>query len=439
MTPVFDRSRSEAYAKCPRKRFLEYEYPTGMEVNGLQRKAHAVTLLTGGMVHRGLEHLLTSKLLGEAIAVALELYDDTIAERGIMDDEVSQIGTEDDMYRTWVVKVQRALIEALVRGWERVCWPRIVQEFDVLEVEREERATFHYDTEHELTLLARMDVLLRRKADGLMFIRNFKTINEASDRKIQAFRYDTQTISEVLATEQRINNQPSIWNPAAIDGIKLGGVIYDLLVKGKKNLQYPRGSGIWHNSSPLIWCFHNESQSSADLPALAAKWEYTCSEPHQMGRGFCNGNANHTLGKGWERKLVTEVFEASPIEEWLDWLAENEPQPLQDQFITLPAIERTPFDVETWLQSVLPEEIRIHEMAEECREQVADDGLLESLPLLDARFPKHTANGNCIWPNKCPMFDICWGGASQLDDPREEGEFIDRVANHPEAITSDVI
>lgn len=418
MNVVFDRSRSEAFSKCPRLRFLQYEFPNAEGVNGLQRKAHAVPLLTGSMVHRALQKMLTATPIEGAIAGALFEYDYAIQERGIEEDELPP-------EPQWIAKVQRALIEALVRGWERVVWPRIQAEFDVLEVEREERATFQYGNDDELTLMARMDALLRRKADQQLFIRNFKTISDASERKIQSFRYDTQTISEVLATEQRIQQ-------------KISGVIYDLLVKGPKKVQYPRDSGAWHNTSPLIWCYFNESQSSTDLMALAAKWEYECPEPHQMGRGFCEGHRKHTLGKGWERKLVTDLLPGG-VSEWLDWLAENESQLLRDQFVTLPAIERTEFDVQTWLQSVLPEEIRINASAEPLRKYIEQEGLLAALPMLNVTFPKHTANGNCVWPNRCPMHDICWGALSAVDKPEESELYMPREANHPEQAASDVL
>jgi hypothetical protein len=444
---VFDRSRNETYQKCPRKRFLEYEYPvtcaacngTGWanpdggqdddapclacnggldrsQVNGLTRRVHATPLLTGQEVHRGIEFMLNGYGEDAAVFSALAHYDEAV------NDGLDDVNEEMSPQSITVVRVQRALIEALVRGWARFVWPRVEAEFDVIEVEKEERARFVFEFA-DFILLARTDAILRRKADGRYFVRNFKTISEAKDYKIEGFRYDTQTISEVVAVEQRL-------------GHEVDGVIYDFLVKGAKKQQYPRESNVWHNASPLIWAFYNESMSSTDLPALAAKWDWMCLNSHTMGRGkLCEGGKNHTLGKGWDKRLVTDVL-ANGILDWFNWLEENENQLLLDQFVTIPPIMRTPFDIETWRRSIFAMEYRIHQSAEVCREEVRTIGMVNALPILDQHFPKHTHNSNCLFPTKCQMFDICWGAVSAVDDPLETELFKARQPNHPEVVVS---
>jgi hypothetical protein len=416
-TITFDRSRNEAFCKCPRLRFLSYEYPPNQDhpeaPNGLQRVAHAVPLLTGGMIHKAIEFILTGYDVNAAVANALAAYDEAIEKRGI---DVEEMAPEP----TWIVKVQRALIEALVRGWEAYTLPRILDEYEVLDVEHEERAEF-IDGDTKWIMLARADAIVKRRSDGLLFIRNPKTISELKDYKIKGYRYDTQTISEVLAVEQRLDQ-------------KVSGVIYDFLIKGKKAVQYPRNSGVWHNSSPLIWCYWKEGQTGIESPEVASRWDYECSEPHKQGNGhLCMGGKFHKLGKGWGRMLVTDAF-PNGIVDWFAWLEEFDPALIRDQFQTIPAIERTPFDVTTFMQGVLPEEARIAASAEVCRDAIRRDGFVASLPILDHHFPKHTHNSACLFPSRCSMLDVCWGATGTLDDIPESELYMYREPHHPEQI-----
>lgn len=408
---VFDRSRHEAYEKCPRLRFLAYEVPVDIPLDlaqyapiyGLQRAQRAVPLLSGGSVHKLIEHFLNGWGEDAAVLNALEAYDAEVAACGIEADELAP-------EPTWVIKVQRALIEALGRGWIRYVWPGVEQEFDIITIEQEMRVTIA-----GVTLLARADLIMQRKSDQRLFVRNFKTINEASAKKRAAFRYDTQSISEVLAASAHI-------------GQEVDGVIYDLLVKGPRKAQYPPKSGVWHNVSPLIWCYVKEGQSGVTDDEIATRWEWNCTAPHKMANHHqCPGGREHKLGKGWNRKLVTDVFPEG-IVQWFEYLEHFDPELLREQFITLEPIMRSPYDVEVWKRSVLGEETMIATKAQMVRDVMGEQGLQSVLPILDQAFPKHTAHGNCLWPSNCVMHDICWGTAAA--DPLENG-YQPRKPNHP--------
>lgn len=445
---IFDRSRHEAYEKCPRKRFLEYELPMQFvqvdvlpngdeeggvyEARGISKRNVAVPLLSGSMVHKVAEFFLNGYGEDAAIASGLAAYDEEVTTRGI---ELDELAPEP----TWVIKVQRALVEALGRGWIRYVYPKFAAEFKVLMVEQEMRAAFvvgrkavniglrdrgkfEFGTDEfsdeTVTLMARADLIVERISDGRLFVRNFKTINEASAKKRAALRYDAQNISEVLATEQHTARD-------------IDGVLYDLLVKGPRKAQYPPKSGVWHNTSPLIWCYVKTGQEGVTEDEIACRWEYTCTGPHTMANHHkCPGEREHKLGKGWNRKLVTDYFQNGLLD-WFGWLEENDPELIREQFVQLDPVMRSPFDVETWKRSVLAEEKRIAEDADFVRQQMAgaDLDLQSAFPILDTYFPKHTAHGNCLWPSECPMFQICWGTAAV--DLFENG-FAPRIPNHPE-------
>lgn len=438
---VFDRTRHENFEKCPRLRLLSHEYPSQLgpeelthmaeqvmqQVNGVDRQQLAIPLLTGGTAHKGLEAVATGQLEGEAVQIALDAYDRDITERGLELDEQAP-------EPLWTGKVQRVLCEALIRGWVRKVWPKLQTEFTVVDVEQEERLEIPVDEETILVLLTRSDLVMRRNADGRHFVFNHKTINEPTEKKLQSLRYDTQSISEVLAAQARYDMADT--HPA----VQIDGVIYDLLVKGPRKVEYPKGSGVWHNTSPLVWCYVKEGQTGITADEIAARWEYTCTAPHKMYRKECPGNANHKLGPQWHRKLVTEVF--GSVEAWFEWLEENEPGLMDEQFQTLAPVMRSPWDVERWKRCVLTEEWAIADRADAAREAILTDGFSGAAGTLDGLFPLHTAHGNCFWPGKCPMWQVCWGGPVDdvLDIENNQGQpmFAPRKSNHPEAIVLNV-
>lgn len=437
---TFDRSRNEMYQKCPRLRFLSYEYPISGEQesataagNGLERVNRAVPLLTGGTIHKGIEFFLTGHGEDSAVNSALEYYDYETTSRGIVMDE--QMAAQ-----PWAtIRVQRALCEALTRAWIRYMWPGINDEFEVLEVEQEERAVFEVESRQGYkatgTLLARTDVLLRRRTDQRLFVRNFKSTNTEAKwlpKKGEYYRYDTQTISEVIAAEMRLKQ--AVGDP----GFKLDGVIYDMLCKGPRKVEYPKGSGAWHNTSPLIWCYVKEGQTGVSEDELAATWEWHCSERHKMGNGaWCPGDKDHRLGKGWNRTLVTDYF-PNGILDWFQWLEDHGHNDIiTAQFYTPDPIMRTDYDHEVWVRSVLNEEAHIAKLADVARSKIMAEGFADALPVLDKTFPKHTYNGNCLFPGRCQMFEICWGQVP--DDPLElvgnddRPMYVARTPNHPES------
>jgi hypothetical protein len=439
---VFDRTRHENFEKCCRLRLLTHEYPTGIadsfgnEIRGLDRQAIAIPLLTGGTVHKGLEHFAGHRNETEALMIAGQSYDDDIQARGLeLDEQAAE--------PMWTARVQHLLSMALILGWVRKVWPKLEAEFDVVDIEQEERLEIQLDADTVIVLLTRSDLVMRRKSDGRHFVFNHKTINEPSEKKLQSLRYDTQSISEVLAAQARYDRTHlfpgTISRPTENDPefITVDGVIYDLLIKGPRKVEYPKGSGVWHNASPLIWCYQKEGQTGITDNEIAARWEWSCTESHKMANGHkCEGHKEHRLGKGWFRKLVTEVFPS--IEAWFDWLEENEPGLIEQQFQTLAPIMRTPYDVERWKRCVLTEEWGIAERADAARAAIQADGFNGAASTLDTLFPLHTAHGNCMWPSKCVMFTLCWGGP--VDNPLElEGNdgrplYAPRRANHPEAV-----
>src|SRR5262245_49312337 len=163
---------------------------------------------------------------------------------------------------------QMAIVEALVRTWYATRYAQFVEKYEVLAVERE----YSVELAPGLVWMSRPDLVVRRKADGALFIINMKTTKRADERWMDQWPLDMQTLSEVVAVEHAMQS-------------KLSGVIILGLLKGEK-AEYPKGSGQWYHNSPLIWAWHNESGKPHPRGEWTARYEWQDDE------------GNHRLGKG---------------------------------------------------------------------------------------------------------------------------------------------
>lgn len=396
---LFDRSRHETYQHCPRERFWGYEY----RGQGIQRVLNSIPLLTGSLIHEPLSQVLKHGpgRMEDAIRDARERYQLVVSTQGLLSDSFD--GSE-EMYGAavkavnWQVEEQLAILEALTRGWVKLRYPALVAEFDIIDVEREERFEFPpvalYD--QPLVLMTRSDALLRRKGSGELFVLNFKSTSEPNIIWQQQWQYDSQTISEVLAIEKRLNEVVS-------------GVIVEGLVKGKRNIQHPKDSGQWRHNSPLIYGW---KQDGLPAPIYEARYEYKDSMTGQTRR----------LGKGFSRFFVPEEM---PLPAWLEKLDADCPDVLRAQFINLPAILRSEWQVKRWIESAHVIEQNIRALRE-----MHGKGTMT----LDQTFPMHTSHGNCLRPSRCQFFELCHG----MQSPDDSSLFMPRKANHPELVEKEV-
>ncbi|KKL91805.1 hypothetical protein LCGC14_1891060, partial [marine sediment metagenome] len=160
MTDIFtDRSRIIAHQKCHRYRWWAYEW----EDIGLEGNQINFPLLTGTYVHKLLEKVPTGDWEA-AIPHIMADYHNVTASL-----------TEDENY-DMLIEEQCALVEALVRGFVALRWPRLDREYKVLEVEKE----YTLDLGSGVKLMTRLDWLVERKSDKRLYIVNFKTTKEAN-------------------------------------------------------------------------------------------------------------------------------------------------------------------------------------------------------------------------------------------------------------------
>lgn len=401
MTPTIvytDRSRVETFETCPRKRLLGYEWRGGLEPSKL-----SVALETGTALHRVRELVLGSLRVEfeAALATALGEYREKVAANGIVAEENA------DLER--VMGEQYDIVEALSRAWFAVSYPKIVADYEVVAAEREFVRDFTVG-DATVRLMVRPDLVLRRRVDGALFIHSLKSTSTADEKWREQWRYDMQTLTEVLGVEGEM-------------GETCGGVIVEGLVKGKKMPWTDETTGVvtYQHANPLVWCWYKSDGMNEEWHA---RYEWTCTAPHAAYRGTCPGGAKHRLGKGYSKQRVSQCYPGG-IKEWVAHQLAGDPAVVEGLVVETPPILRSEYEIERWKRCTLPREI---EIARNAADVTLNNGeLLEDLA--DERFPLSTAHGNCTnqyW-QKCAFFECCHGTA--MADPLAAG-FRVRTPNH---------
>jgi hypothetical protein len=279
-TTIFtDRSRVETYQRCPRLRWLEYH----QDGRGIAPAKKALPLCVGSAVHVGLATLLAAAIgdtqdniakvaTFEDAAVAAALADfathrsalaldsteqsalaceidpkdagfnaqliATAAELGMTPDDpalgelLARQRNQAAEFDGWLFNEQAALVEGLVRAYARRRLRPLLEEFEVLEVEREgdwelgslyvESGVCHcgsameghsnYDNHTPLDnpmpvpirFMSRPDALLRSRADNSLYLLSYKTAATWDVRKARDAEHDAQGLSEGVEVERRL-------------------------------------------------------------------------------------------------------------------------------------------------------------------------------------------------------------------------------------------
>jgi len=324
-----------------------------------------------------------------AVSVACGDYQGEVEQRGI--------AVEADSDAEGVIDEQRAHIEAMIRAWARVRLPRWLEQYEVIDVEREDRIALSDD----VTLAVRADAVVRRKSDSRMFVVNFKTVANPDERWLRSWEVDMQLMTELLAAEKR-------------HGKVFGGVIIEGIVKGARvkvghDLREVRGEGKevagYIDRSPLLYGFKQDADPP--LRQLEYQWESTTRKGWYKFRtwkedfpGIVSPEYRYSTGEPVGRLAY-----------WVNWLPE---EVLENLFVTVPPIMRNEGMIKSKVRQIVSMERHIHES-------------VRGNYKLDDRFPQH--EGECYWPSRCPCYELCWE-AQTSDDPAGSGLFQPRVDHH---------
>lgn len=382
---ITSRSRVQAFLDCPRKGWWLYEAPSNGLVKGWERHALNLFYATGIATHKGVENRLKGIDAKPAYDEAVAWYMEECARRGL-DVEVP----EDQLY---TVREQAALVEAMLWGWERVRLPRILEEWEILEVEVEEVTPLSDD----LTLAGRADVVARRRMDGRVFVWNFKTTGQPGARWYEGFEYDAQLLTEALAVERRMGEQ-------------VAGVVIEGFVKGQRVAIDADGHEVrgdeqasqrpivrYIQRSPLIYGW----KVDANPPLSQAVYDYQSSRK-----------------AGWHRFPVWDDPQWD-VERWVNWLPA---EVVEQQFVSVPPIMGGQGRTDSLVKQIIGIENRAKHRINQVARVVSDADELDLL------FPQNFSK--CLWPTKCQCFDLCHT-PGVAENPAGSGIYQPRTANHP--------
>lgn len=259
------------------------------------------------------------------------------------------------------------LIEALLRGWYRVRYADFMERYEILHVEKEMPVNLTSD----LVLATRSDVIVRERSTKRIYVINWKTFGNASDKKDWNGKWlrDIQMKTEALAAEGFL-------------GEPVSGTIVEGLYKGtKKDGQLRSG---------LIYAYKTM------LPSGTVVYQ-----------------PEYTNRKGWTRFPVweEEFPNGKGVTAWVEWLPLEE---LETYFVTSAPILKNRSVVDDWIKQVVTRETDAEHLLSSTSEE---DRLI---------FFEQNWGSHC---NYCPFIDVC-EKATSIGDLMEQGELVPRIDHH---------
>jgi hypothetical protein len=372
-----DRSRMGAYQNCPRLRYLTYH----ARGTGLSPVGTSLALTLGSAFHA-----ITAALrLGQSPAVviaaaAAEFRAALLATPRLDGDEVAP----------WVIDEQVRLLEGMAWAWVRTRLPAIQAEFDVVAIEHE----LLWELAPGIEVMVRGDALERRRADALLFYREFKTTSSGDGEWAKQFDTNSQILSNVLAFQEVLHED-------------ISGVIIEGVIKGRRALDRAKASpfnGLRLQQSAFCYGYRYPGDR------YLTEW----------ARGA-------TKVRSWEvtdaRTWVYEVMDEAEC---------------ASQFSVVPPILPRPDTLARWRRQMLAQESHIARALE----TLALPGFssIEALALvrqdiLDAVFPLNDDHCHRYFGYPCPYKDVCFDPVIGRD-PLGSGLYVRRVPHHTTEVTA---
>lgn len=384
-----------------------------------------------------------------------------------------------------------ALVEGMVRTWARRRWRATLEQFEVLEVEREGEwrlaefrshagLTGHsadgndcddYCQHAEVRFQSRHDALLLERSTSYLYLQSYKTTGKWDRRKEMDAQVDMQGLTEAVDVERRlgeawnllhnplflslrkdfsmeaclamsgnkaiaelVSTATASWLSTLPDPPRILGIRYDYLLKGdrkrdKKNALAPDR---YVFESVLCRAWKQEGITSDDR-----RWSWTYTWHDQTGK------ERRLPWQSWQKAAVWEVM---PIADWIDqldsrrWqedaLTENgeEMDPLAEQLLPIIVVYRNEDDARDCIEQLAAQEEKVARDVEEVR-RAAAEGEGEKRSALNRLFPQNRSA--CSYPGLCQYRStptkpgLCFAGSVTVAEAEASGEFRERRPNHP--------
>lgn len=452
-----DRSRQIAHQSCPRARYLEY----GWGGTGIRKVRATIPLATGTWTHEGLADLMVQVMelerasggdpnawqrvdVERAVKVAITGYKAEVKARGL-DIELGEDGA-------YVADEQIALVEAMLRAYAKHGLGELMEQYRVLEVERDECwpdfvTLANGDT---MTMQARADGLLQERSSGDLYILSFKTAAGWDHRKDADARHDVQGLSEAAVCERRLQNawrgmraaDGSVPYPTddllqslgvdrelhkrlaeMVDLPRIMGIQMVHLIKGRREQQGDGGPYV--TQSHLLRGWYQDGVTERKY-AWRFKWEGPDTWPDT---GRLRG---HTLGKGWTKFDVWSSEEVGGVAGWIEMLASGAVQEEAGNALETTYVQPLPYfrqdkDIQSWIRQTKGQEARVIKTMIDA-EIVRASGPEYLEAFLDDNVIQHKRS--CDFPSKCQFQEVCYGDPSMLIAPFSTGLYQPRVPHH---------
>lgn len=403
---VTDRSRYETYiTKCQFKRWLQY-HAYG---HGIVPVSKGIHLEIGIAVHEGIRDVLMvasqypeedERVLEDAIFVALRRLDEGIGDKEV---EFRKRGWLEEGKRAKDIQKKEAhcLVEALLRAWWMVEYPKLIQKYDIIGVEEDINASL---VKGEIILMSSPDAILREKKSGVWAVYSIKTARNVDERLDRVQEWSMQNYTEIYAAYRLIKGMikkgrikgdvPKQWMIRYCNLIK-GGTVYD------------EDEQMYRFDSPWVRYWKKNGETKAQGPERIA-----------LGKWIDNqGNKKGIYWKGYDKKFVYQL--KGGVKKYFEMLEDGRVNPGLDL-------------VRDYVRSEGEKLVYLDEVREQMEIFVAGElEVREKLKLVKGYFGDEDVVGirkyfprnwqSCGYPAPCEMLDYC-DNPNMWDDPWERFE-----------------
>jgi hypothetical protein len=513
-----DRSRHEQYGRCPRSRYLEYH--AGPEHMGIVSARKPLPLAVGSSVHAGLAALLCAARDGreqdavslaaeeEAVKVALRDFAEYQSALELPDAEAVALATPEitadnpiseemnarrNEVDEYLFREQSALVEAMVRAYARRRLRPLLEQFEVLEVEREgewlladwrtyKQNSFgeeYEDVDRELWFMSRPDALLRERESNSLYLLSYKTAASWDVRKAKDAEHDMQGMSEGIEIERRLGQwwdviqraketktpvsmgREADCSPAmqrylfALDAPpRILAVRMEYMLKGErwkdKDLSQQFGVEMRSQKSHLIRQYVAVSTPARGIAGynigdVNCSWDFVREDGRDGSLAWQNFKSRPVWDQpGGVKAWIDKLDDAAPTMSAEDSTMGLEPRQLGYKCDA----QVSGYLKEHPLDSVFIPPIIVYRNEDELRDMVDQmeaqerriaEGVAAVQHASDEGDRHHELNVHfpqtrraCSYPTECAYTKICYGGEDIRRDPLGSGLYTIRKVNHPQ-------
>jgi hypothetical protein len=380
--------RSNAEKLCLRDRYYSTEYG-GF---GYVSSGSSIHLTVGGGIHEFLDARVQGVPYEASLLIAGDYLDDNLSFPEFYLEEQTAALTNDATH----------MVTAFAYVFEHLVLERMMNEFDLVNVEEEINWVLDERGGRYLVVMSRPDVSLRHRSTGAIWHGSYKTASIFPEIKNVELKTDIQRWLESYAIWAKYGEPPK-------------GTLYTYFIKGDK--YWDKDLKINRFGSGLIHPWRQSRTIGGDINPEDFSPRYSWQE--LVGYEL----KKRQLGSTWVR---CSVWDEMNFMEWLDWLrdgvAKNSEGFLSDTIIPL---RDEPFiidDANKWKTGFIRRE-RLWANALWALECEGTDDVFDARIYLEP--------SQCVdrYNNICPYYTICWGNDT-IESLVERGKLKAREPNH---------